>query len=399
MDAQVPILRNAHRRWAITGAALALALAGCSAGTSGSDLADNGPTGSAGTGGGELVVVSALVPTGQLSAVGFPASGSAVAAAAVQSAPQSAPWYAQGDSPGVYVYHSQDFQTAIAVWGQGSSQPTASVLTPDGRETTLYELSGSEDGVFVAPDRQWLIFVPGASAADPETQVYRLSRSSAEPVAFSVPAKVSAGAGSAATVLGFTASDQVLVLSGGLLWEVAPDGATARQFAAGTAADDNFASGVVDEVAGTPQSGLIAMDAQTFDSNGILANSTVLLSPAGNMLHTFAGGTPVSFDSNGQYLVINTTPVTSGGASASEEACSVVTYTCRAVPGGIMGGWLPNGDMVATVDGNQRGWWNPATGAGDTIPAVFGQFSLNLILPTSLMNRLAVVKNPGSYFP
>ena len=49
---------------------------------------------------------------------------------------------------------------------------------------------------------------------------------------------------------------------------------------------------------GTPQAGLIALDAQTFDSNGVPANSTVLLSPAGDVLHTIPGGSPVSFGPN-----------------------------------------------------------------------------------------------------
>jgi len=85
--------------------------------------------------------------------------------------------------------------------------------------------------------------VPGASTENPETQDYRLSGGSATPVTFTVRSQVSAGADPSTQpkVLGFTTSDQVLVLSGGALWEVSPNGSTAQQFAASTAVAGNFA--------------------------------------------------------------------------------------------------------------------------------------------------------------
>ena len=288
----------------------------------------------------------------------------------------------------------------MAIWGGGTAEPTAMALEPDGTDTILYDLSDSEDGAFFSADGQWAVFVPGASVEDPVTQVYRLSGATATPVTFSVPSQVTQEATSSSepVVIGFTASDQVLVASAGALWEVSPDGQAAQQLAASTANTDNFSGGVVDEVTGTPQAGLIALDDQTFNSNQVASNSTVLLSPSGDVLHTFSGGSPGPFGPDGKYLLINTSSSSGDGGSGSQEACNVVTYACLPTPSGGAGPWLPNGDLIATVGSDLRDWWNPATGAGEGVPPVFQQFqSLNHVLPTALMTRLAAVKQPATY--
>jgi hypothetical protein len=392
------------------GAAVALALAGCSAGTSASG---GSATSAAAGGGGQSAgasgssgsaaarpAASALFSTSQLSAIGMVAASDGpdygAVASATQSLPQKALWYSGGESPSLNVDASQDFRTAVVIFGQGSSQPTAVALDPDGSDTTLANVSNSEDGALFSADGKWLVFIPGASDEDPVTQVYQLSGGQAQPVTFTAPSQVSDNvAGGNTTILGFTASDQLLVDNGGGLWEVSASGSTAQPFAASLSY--NFAGGIVDEVTGTPAAGIIALDGQTFDSNGVPSNSTVLLSPSGSVLHTFAGGSPVSFSPDGTHLIVNTTPANASNAEdTSEELCDVVTYVCGPGAGGTMGPWLPNGDLDASVNGDVHAWWSPATEAQDTIPSAFRQFdSLNLVLPTQMVTRIAAVKPPA----
>ena len=78
----------------------------------------------------------------------------------------------------------------------------------------------------------------------------------------------------------------------------------------------------------------------------------------------------------------------------------MVTCSCLTAPIDGVGPWPPNGDLVASLNGDPHGWGNPAIRAGDAIPAVFAQVQvLNVVLPTPLMTRLAAAKSPGSYYP
>jgi hypothetical protein len=385
--------RGARRGGLIVVAAAAMALAGCSVVAVASSGA--GAPGSTVAGGGQSA--SAQVPTRQLSAAGTAggAGNYGVVASATQSAPRKALWYSQDGTPDLGVDTSQDFRTAVVFFGQEASHPTAVALEPGGSDTTLYDVSDTAVGDFISADGQWLVLVPGASVENPVTQVYRLTGTQALPVTFSVPPQVAAAAspGSKPTVLGFTASDQLLVDSGDQLWQVSTDGSTAQQFAASVAANSNVAGGVVDEVTGTPQAGIIAVETQAFNSNGLPSDSTVLLSPSGDVLHTFAGGSPGAFSPDGTHLIIVTTSATSA-TDASAKICDVATYSCKPGPSTLANSWLPNGDLAIGDT-----WWNPATGTQEPLPRVFRQFGLDIVLPTTLMTRIAALKPPTSYAP
>jgi hypothetical protein len=348
--------------------------------------------------------VSSLTPTSQLSAVGWTSSATGpdkpVYASASQATAQPAPWYATTDTPDLGVETSQDYRTGVVDFRNGT-QPAGDVaLDANGTKTTLMNVSpNSSPGYFISGDGQWLVLVPGASIADPVTQVYRLSGTRSLPIMFSIPPQVGSAHQSGSGILGYTKSDQLLVLNDSQqLWAVSVDGKAARQVATGS-----FGGGLIDEVVGTAQAGLIAMRVDADNQNGVPAFSTELLSDTGSIIHTFPDGSPLSFSPDGKYVLIDQNKATSNpDQSAPEEVCDVITFDCVPTPGQAQPIWLPNGDLEvdsSSSSGNASStWWNAETGSTDTEPASFQSFAPNQILPAAMMDRVAVTRPPRTLF-
>jgi hypothetical protein len=376
-----------------------LALAGAGCGPGGSQAGQ--PTSPGGLAGSPAV--SSLTPTAQLSAVGWASSANGldkpVYASASQAAARPAPWYATAGTPDLGVDTSQDYRTAVVGFTNGGQPAGEVALDASGTRTTLMNVSPDYSGYFISGDGQWLVLVPGASVADPVTQVYRLSGTRSLPITFSIPPQAGSVQQSGSGILGFTKSDQLLVLNDSQqLWAVSVDGKTASQVAAGS-----FGGGLVDEVVGTAQAGLIAMRVDTYDQDGVPAFSTELLSGTGSMIHTFPDGSPLIFSPDGKYVLIDQSTATSDpDQPAPEEVCDVITFSCVPTPGQAQSTWLPNGDLE--VDSNSSSgsasptWWNAETGSAGTEPASFRSFTPNQILPTAIMNRVATTRPPQTLY-
>lgn len=190
------VLRSAGRArgsgWivlaAVAGAVLAMGLAGC-AGSGGSQSAGGGASGAGSSSSPSPSAVSALVPTSQLAAVGTIVApgfaGTGAVATAGQAAPSQAPWFTSD----LIVDPSQDFRAAIAIFGQASGDITAVTVNPDGTQTTLDNVAGSADNPIFSGDGKWLAYLPDSSDSGSVTQVYHLSGTSAQPIAFRVPSQ------------------------------------------------------------------------------------------------------------------------------------------------------------------------------------------------------------------
>jgi hypothetical protein len=189
----------------------------------------------------------------------------------------------------------------VIAFGTGGQPAGDIALNGNGSRTVLMNVSpNSSPGYFISGDGQWLVLVAGASMENPVTQVYHLSGTRALPTAFSVPPQVGTTQQSGSGILGFTESDQLLVLNDlQQLWEVSVTGKTAHQFAPHS---PSFGAGIVDEVQGTAQDGFIAASTDKYDSNGVPASSTDLLSPSGKFLHIFPDGRPLAFSPDGSAL-------------------------------------------------------------------------------------------------
>ncbi len=386
-------LRRRHDLGIVVAAAATVALAaGCASnGASGGNGAAQPP-------GNEPP--SSLFATSQLSAAGFEISAGSetngpVVASASRPGTRRAPWYSTGDTPGLSVETSQDYRTGIITFGTGTSSVSDVALDADGSATVLMNVSpNASPGYFISGDGQWLVLIPGASVTDPVTQVYHLAGRQALPTTFALPPQVSASIQPGGTILGFTSSDDLLILNNEhALWEVSVEGKSARQLQSAYAGlgSGSYGSGIVDQVEGTPQAGMIAMEVNKYNQSGVPSFSTRLLSATGTPIHTFPDGSPLLFSPDGKYVLINQSTATSNpGSPAPEEACNVVTFACVTAPEQVQTQWLPNGDLPLGPDS----WWDPETGATVGVPASFRLVAPNLILPTVMMNRVAATRVP-----
>lgn len=356
------------------------------------------------TGASRPPAVSALVPAGQLSGIGSKvliSPGAEIGVPAVVSATQEvaqkAPWYAPDED----VVPSQDYREAFLEWGEEGESQVALTLNPDGTQTVLENINSDAVNPVFSADGKWLAVTPDPTTGSTVIQVYHLVGAAAEPVTYRVPAAQITASGAQVdnpAIIGFTPADQILLSnSGDQLWVTNPDGSGATQFDAFTSPAGSLSAyqAVEDEATGTPQEGIVAVPASPLGGSQDVA----LLTASGTLIHTIpVDGIPLAFGPDGRYLLIQTQAIGGvGGGQGQGEVCSVVTYKCLRTPPGMLGQWLPNGDLVATIGSDRFAWWNEATGRQDTVPASFRKYQpgLDEFLPTALMDRVAAAVKPA----
>jgi hypothetical protein len=253
-----------------------------------------------------------------------------------------------------------------------------------------------------SPDEQWLGWNSGGSSLGP-IELFRVQPGISEPITVVFPSEMTADAGPNASprLVGFTASDGLIVSVGTQLWTTSRAGGDARQL---SVPDTHCCAVSTTEQFDQSPGGDLAVLSQTYNSNGDPLNTTDLLAPSGAVIHQFGGGSPLYFSPDGTYLAIDQLTATSDADTPPpEEVCDVKTYACSKLPGQAAG-WLPNDDLEIDGSvwsaGSHTRWWNVRTGKFDVPPSVFDRpdVNFNVILPTPLIVavRAAILHGPHS---